>query len=127
MKFTSISSTETPEAAGGYSEAVLVNNVNRQLFISGQIPMNAENTVPKLFEDQARLAWNNIQMLLEAADMGLENIVKHTTFLSNRKFTSANSKIRQEVLGDFKPALTVIIADIYDEEWLLEIEAVAVD
>jgi 2-iminobutanoate/2-iminopropanoate deaminase len=30
------------------------------------------------------------------------------------------------VLGDHHPAVTVVIADIYAEEWLLEIEAIAV-
>jgi hypothetical protein len=29
------------------------------------------------------------------------------------------------VLGDLSPALTVVIAHIFDEAWLLEIEAVA--
>ena len=58
--------------------------------------------------------------------MGLENIVKHTTFLSSREHRAANSKVRQDVLGDIAPALTVVIAEIYDEAWLLEIEAVAI-
>jgi hypothetical protein len=30
------------------------------------------------------------------------------------------------VLGDHRPAITIIITGIYDESWLLEIEAVAV-
>jgi hypothetical protein len=33
--------------------------------------------------------------------------------------------VRQEVLGTHRPALTVIITGIYDERWLLEIEAIA--
>ncbi len=105
----------------------MVKNAHRQLFISGQIPVNVQGIVPETFEEQARLAWENIKHLLEAAGMGLENIVKHTTYLSSRKYTSANSEVRQEILGNLKPALTVIIADIYDKEWLLEIEAIAVD
>ena len=76
-------------------------------------------------QDQARLAWRNIRVQLESAGMGLENIVKHTTFLSERRYRSQNSEVRKEVLGDLTPALTVIIAGIYDEAWLLEIEAVA--
>jgi hypothetical protein len=36
-----------------------------------------------------------------------------------------NRKVRQEILGDLSPALTVVIAEIFDEAWLLEIEAVA--
>jgi 2-iminobutanoate/2-iminopropanoate deaminase len=31
------------------------------------------------------------------------------------------------MLGSHSPALTVIIAGIFDEQWLLEIEAVAAD
>jgi hypothetical protein len=34
--------------------------------------------------------------------------------------------VREEVLGGHRPALTIIITGIYAEEWLLEIEAVAV-
>ncbi len=46
-------------------------------------------------------------------------------FLSDRAYREANSRIRKRVLGDARPALTVIIAEIYSEAWLLEIEAVA--
>jgi 2-iminobutanoate/2-iminopropanoate deaminase len=45
--------------------------------------------------------------------MGVEHIVKHTTYLSGREHRAANSKVRQEVLGGLSPALTVIIADIF--------------
>ncbi len=58
--------------------------------------------------------------------MSLDNIVKHTTYLSDRQYRDQNSTVRREVLGDRNPALTVVITGIYDEEWLLEIEAIAV-
>jgi hypothetical protein len=50
-----------------------------------------------------------------------------TTYLADRRYREANSRIRHELLGDHRPALTIIICDIYSEDWLLEIEAVAVD
>jgi enamine deaminase RidA (YjgF/YER057c/UK114 family) len=49
-----------------------------------------------------------------------------TVYLSDRQFRAANSQIRHEVLGDHRPAITIIITGIYDEAWLLEIEAIAV-
>lgn len=98
---------------------------SRILYVSGQIPVEGDGAVPEGFEAQARLAWKNIERQLLAAGMGLENIVKHTTFLASRDFRDANRKVRQEVLGDLSPALTVVIAEIFDEAWLLEIEAVA--
>ena len=126
MKRTLINAPDGPAAAGGYSQAVLVEGATRIVHVSGQIPEEADGTVPEGFEAQALLAWRNVERQLAAAGLGLGNIVKHTTFLSSRAFREANSRIRQEVLGDLAPALTVIIADIYDEAWLLEIEAVAV-
>jgi enamine deaminase RidA (YjgF/YER057c/UK114 family) len=57
--------------------------------------------------------------------MTLADLVEVTTYLSDRAYRAENSVIRQEVLGDHAPALTVIITGIYDEAWLLEIEAIA--
>lgn len=50
---------------------------------------------------------------------------KVTTFLSDRKYRRENYEVRTEVLGERLPALTIIIAGIYEEKWLLEIEAIA--
>ncbi|MEO9228640.1 MAG: RidA family protein [Devosia sp.] len=57
--------------------------------------------------------------------MTIANLVKVTTFLSSREYVVANRDGRQQALGAHTPALTVIIAAIFDESWLLEIEAVA--
>lgn len=126
MKRTVINAANTPAPVGGYSQAVEVTEPRRILYISGQIPMSADGHVPGTFAEQARLAWQNVQAQLAEAGMGVGNIVKHTTFLSDRKYRIENREIRQEVFGDLSPALTVIIADIFDEAWLLEIEATAV-
>lgn len=45
--------------------------------------------------------------------------------LSSRSLRDENSRIRRDELDGAEPALTVIIADIYDDTWLLEIEAIA--
>jgi 2-iminobutanoate/2-iminopropanoate deaminase len=124
-KITPITSREGPPASGGYAQACLVEGFTRVLHVSGQIPVEADGAVPSSFEDQARLVWKNVERQLIAAHMGFENIVKHTTYLASRDDRTKNSEIRQEVLGSLSPALTVIIADIYDEAWLLEIEVVA--
>jgi enamine deaminase RidA (YjgF/YER057c/UK114 family) len=58
--------------------------------------------------------------------MDRSNLVKVTTYLSDRAYRDENSAIRRELLGDNKPALTIVIAGFYDPAWLLEIEAIAV-
>lgn len=113
-----------PAPAGGYSQA-LETRGGRLLHISGQIPQRADGTVPADFAGQCRAAWDNIGALLAAAGMSYANLVKVTTYLTSRDLAAVNSHIRQQVLGDARPALTVVIAQTLDPAWLLEIEAVA--
>jgi enamine deaminase RidA (YjgF/YER057c/UK114 family) len=121
-----INAPDAPKASGGYSQAVEVAEPRRTLYISGQIPVSPQGAVPESFHQQCRLAWSNVEAQLRAADMTFDNLVKVTTFLSDRKFGDENGELRREALGDRTPALTVIIAGIYDSAWLLEIEAVAI-
>ncbi|MDY6944377.1 MAG: RidA family protein [Pseudomonadota bacterium] len=108
-----------------YSQAHLVEQPGRLLFISGQVPVDTHGKVPAHFEDQCRLAWRNVEAQLAAAKMTLTDLVKVTVFLSDRQYRAINAAVRKEVLGAHAPALTIIITGIYDQEWLLEIEAVA--
>lgn len=125
MRTTPINSSLAPTPSGGYSQALEVQGAQRLLFISGQIPVSAAGEVPKDFRSQAVLAWSNVLAQLEAAGMSVTNLVKVTTFLASRDHAVPNREVRQEVLGAHAPALTVIITGIFDESWLLEIEAIA--
>ena len=108
-----------------YAHAVEVTDARRWLFVSGQVPEDDHNQVPEDFRAQARLVWANIQTQLSAADMGPNNIVKITTYLSDRKYRQENFEVRHEAMAGRNVAVTIIIADIYDEAWLLEIEVTA--
>ena len=109
----------------GYSQALEIAGHTRMLFVSGQIPVGVDNTVPEGFEAQCRLAWNNVEAQLKAAGMTLDNLVMHRTYLADRRYALLNRSVRNEVLGGRETALTVVIAGIFDDAWLLEIEAVA--
>jgi enamine deaminase RidA (YjgF/YER057c/UK114 family) len=108
-----------------YSQAVLVSDATRLLFVSGQVPEDESGVVPDDFRSQYRLAWRNVIMQLEAGGMTLDNLVKVTIYLSDRDLIEQSGGLRQEILGDRSPALTIVIVGIYDSVWLLEIEAVA--
>ena len=110
---------------GAYSEAMEISGFRRLVFVSGQVPADANGRVPATFRDQARLAWANVAAQLAKADMTVKNIVKMTIFLSDRQYRGEAYEVRHEVLGDHCPAMTIIICGIYRESWLLEIEAVA--
>lgn len=125
MKRDAFNAKNAPQPRGGYSQAVRLEDFTRVLFVSGQIPADSDDILPAGFEAQARQVWLNVDAQLKAAGMSKADIVKMTTYLSDRHHTMANREIRSEYLGSLAPAMTVVIAGIFDESWLLEVEVVA--
>lgn len=108
-----------------YAQCMEVSNASRLVFVSGQVPVRADGSVPPSFAEQAQVAWDNVRKQLAAAGMTFDNLVKVTIFLSDRKYTADYRRTRDEALGGRRIGLTTIITGIFDEGWLLEIEAVA--
>lgn len=77
------------------------------------------------FEGQAKLVWHNVNAQLEAANMSVTNLVKVTTYLASREHTKANREVREVFPGSHLPALTVIVTGIFEEQWLIEVDAIA--
>ena len=127
MERNVINSKAAPAAAGGYSQAIEIVDAKRLLFISGQIPENTQGWIPPTFEEQAKLAWSNVEAQLKQAGMTFANLVKVTVIIPDAKHVKENRRIRNAVLGQRQPAVTLLIAGIYDERWLIEIEATAAE
>ncbi len=70
-------------------------------------------------------ALGDCDLTVEAADMSLDNLVKVTTYLTDRAYADENGRIRRDILGERRPAMTVVVAQTLEEPWLLEIEAIA--
>ncbi len=115
----------SPPVQGSYPQAVEVTGATRWLYLSGQIPVAPDGALASDFTGQCRQVWANVETQLHAAGMTLDNLVKVTTFLASRDHALENRQVRLEVLAGRQPALTVIVTGIFDEAWLVEIEAVA--
>ncbi|PTM94325.1 RidA family protein [Mycoplana dimorpha] len=125
MKRENFNAKSAPDPHGGYSQAVVLEGVKRLVLVSGQIPMDSDDKVPEGFEAQARQVWRNVDAQLKAAGMDKSNLVKVTMYLADRQYATQNREIRSDYLGAVAPALTVVICGIFDDRWLLEVEAVA--
>ncbi|HEX8045028.1 RidA family protein [Rhizobium sp.] len=125
MKRDTINAKNAPQPRGGYAQAVKLENFEKLLFVSGQIPTTADDALPEGFQAQARQVWLNVDAQLKAAGMSKADIVKVTTYLADRHHTLENREIRSEYLGSLSPAMTVVIAGIFDTAWLLEVEVIA--
>lgn len=51
-----VNAPEAPSGSGGYSQAVEVTGATRTLYVSGQVPVAQDGSVPETFDKQCRLA-----------------------------------------------------------------------
>ena len=115
----------SPETGNAFAHALEISGFQRLLFISGQVPEDDEGNVPPDYRSQYRLAWANVAKRLGEAGMAFDNLVKVTIYLGDRRYVKESAGLRAEILGDLAIAVTIVIVGIYDEGWLLEIEAIA--
>ncbi|QQP94299.1 RidA family protein [Lysobacter enzymogenes] len=114
------------ETRGAASAAHHIGAHSRLLFISGQVPADAEGTTPPHFSEQCRLAWRNVEAQLAAADMQLRHLVKVTVFLARAEDRRREREVRHALLRRIaQPSVSVVVTGIYDEAWRIEIEAIA--
>lgn len=125
--FSFINPESVPPPVGGYSHGVSVNKPARLLYISGEIPELPDGRVPESFTAQCEAIWANIGSVLQANGMTYKNLVKVNTYLTNRDQGAENRKIRMRVLNGHYPALTVIVVQTLDAEWLVEMDAIAAE
>jgi enamine deaminase RidA (YjgF/YER057c/UK114 family) len=119
-----LASPEVPVVSDAYAQAVETVGAARWLHVSGQIPLGPDG-VPDGFAAQARLTLANVERQFAAAAMTLDHLVKLTVFLASREDRIAFRDIRTEWLAGRRPALTVVVCEIFDAAWLIEVEAVA--
>lgn len=113
---------------GNYSHAVEIPASARRLYISGQVGVMPNGAMAEGVEKQTEWAWKNLLAILKSANMGVEDIVKYTTYLTDREDVAAFRRARDQVLDDVRPASTlVIVTGLASSDWLVEIEAVAAE
>jgi 2-iminobutanoate/2-iminopropanoate deaminase len=115
----------SPPVEGSYPQAVEVTGATRWLFLSGQIPVAPDGTLAADFRGQCDQVWSNVETQLVAAGMTMDNLVKVTTFLADRRHALENRAARLKWLDGRQPALTVIVTGLFEADWMVEIEAVA--
>lgn len=112
---------------GAYSHTVVVPAGVELVFISGQVGMSPDGTLPSSFAEQAEWVFRNLRSCLAAHDLSMEAVVKLTSFVVPGQDLRLVREIRQRHFGDHRPASTaVFVAQLVDPGFLLEVEAVAV-
>ncbi|CAI0882802.1 isochorismatase family protein [Serratia nevei] len=99
------------------------------LFLSGHVPVTADNKVPLGLEKQLELAFKNLNDTLQHAGSSPENIVRMTLYVRNYRPEQLATirKIRDRWLKGHEPASALIgVETLFRQDVLVEIDAVAV-
>ena len=119
-----IRSDRAPAPIGPYSQAIGTHDI---VFCSGQIPIDP--TTGKLVEGdvaaQAARALDNVSAVLEAANLGLGDVVKTTLFLVDMGDFAAVNAVYGERLGDAAPARSTVAVAGLPLGARVEIDAIA--
>jgi 2-iminobutanoate/2-iminopropanoate deaminase len=124
MKRKSIESPHAPAPIGPYSQAVAAG---KELFCSGQIaidPKTGEMEGGDAAAQTARVV-QNLQAVLEAGGMTLEDVVKTTIFLIDMGDFSAVNAVYERYFGTVRPARSTVAVAALPKGARVEIDAVA--
>ena len=109
-----------------YTHGVEIETNSRLVYFAGQVGADIDGDVPDNFEEQVRGTYLNIKAILNDAGLGLNNLVKLTTFLTDREYLPRMREVRKEMLGSHKPAHTLlIVTGLAYPEFLIEVEGFA--
>ncbi|MBM3569841.1 MAG: RidA family protein [Alphaproteobacteria bacterium] len=120
----------TPETVGRplarYSHAVEVEAGSRLLFLSGQLAVAKDGSVPEGVAAQAELIFRNCLEILAAAGMTARDLVRVSTFLTRAEDLKPYMAVRDRYVADPPPASTLLLIQGFSRpEFKIEVEMVA--
>ena len=121
MTRTNIPGTSPYEPIIGFSRAVRIGNV---VHVSGTGPVGADD-LPAA--DQTRAILKLIETALHNAGAGFEHVVRTRMYLTHTEDWEEVGRAHGEVFGNIRPAATmVVVKELLNPKWRVEIEAEAV-
>ena len=118
-------STGSPfEKTAGYSRAVIDGDF---AFVAGTTGYDYTTmTMPADVTSQARNCFKTIEEALQGAGFAMADIVRATYYVTDAKDADAVLAVCGEVLGDIRPAATIlVVVGLYKPEMKVEIEVTA--
>jgi len=128
MEKTYLQPKTVSKPAGDYSQGLMVKK-GTLVVISGQVAWDVNgNLVGKGdIKAQTRQVFENLKNMLASAGATFKDVIKLGIFLKNAEDFGTLKEVRAQYLTPPSPPTTLLIVkNLAREEWLLEIEAMAI-
>ena len=119
-----IATEGAPKAIGPYSQAVTDGGF---LFASGQVPLDPAtgDLVTGGFEAGVERVFDNLEAVLRAAGLGLEDVVKATVYLLRMSDFAAMNGVYARRFGNHRPARSTVAVAELPKGAAVEIDVIA--
>lgn len=109
-----------------YSHGVEAPASARWLHIAGQVGMRPDGSLPENSAGQFEQAWQNVVAVLEAAEMGPEDLVSVNVFITNPDDIELSRSLITSLgtNGGFAATMVTVVR-LSHPDWVVEIQAVA--
>jgi reactive intermediate/imine deaminase len=120
---------DTLPLAVGYSQAVTVKS-GRLVYVAGQVAMDPSGKLVGQgdFRAQAEQTFENLKTALAASGASFDNVIKLNSYFVDIKQAPVFREVRDKYINATHPPVStaVEVRRLVREEWLLEVEAIAV-
>lgn len=99
-------------------------DTDRFVFVSGQVPTDAQGNVSGGIKEQTEVVLNKIKELLAEAGCSMDQVVKTTVFIVDRQDFQGMNEVYGRFFPEEPPARSCVRAELMLDA-LVEIEAIA--
>jgi reactive intermediate/imine deaminase len=119
-----IETFKMPKSNGHYSQCIHHNGV---LYLSGQLPIDpVTKAIPKTIEEQADLALQNVELILNEAGSSKQQVLQMRVYISDISLWDKVNERYTVFFEDHKPVRSIIPTRDLHFGCLIEIEATAI-
>jgi enamine deaminase RidA (YjgF/YER057c/UK114 family) len=109
---------------GAYTHQIEIHGDERLLVLSGQVGKREDGSVPDDAIEQIDVAMENLERNLQAANMGIQDIVKITFYLVGEMDTTRRREVVAAKLKDHHPCMTLLyVSALANPIYKVEIDA----
>ena len=121
-----LAAPSAPPPQGHYTMAVRHDGI---VYVSGQLGVRPDgsHTTDLPIKEQARQALLNLLAVLEGEGLGPENLLKVTAYIAGVAHWPAFNEVYAEIMGNSRPARSVVPVPELHFGYLVEVDAIAAD
>ena len=115
---------DAPAPGGHYAQGIVHQGV---VYVAGQLPIDPQtgHRCVASIEEETERALLNVAAILEAAESGLDQVLKTTVYIADISLWDRVDAVYARIFGDHRPARAIVLTNRLHHGCLIEIEAVA--